>query len=51
MTETFEKQTEEIKRDIDYFKNIEFNDLASKFERDLEIINTLIQALNQKACV
>lgn len=33
----------ELEQDIQYFKNLGFDNLAKKFQRDLEIINSLAQ--------
>lgn len=41
----------EIEADINYFKNIEFTILASKFERDLELVNMLLSAFEKTAVV
>lgn len=42
MTEEQRKIVEEIERDIKYFNNLEFKDLANKFQRDLDLIMSLV---------
>lgn len=36
----------ELKRDIEYFKLLEFNVILSKFQRDLNIIEKLMQRID-----
>ena len=37
------KIIEEIKKDITYFNNMDFINIAAKFTRDLNVIETLIK--------
>ena len=39
---------EDIEKDITYFKNLGFDNLATKFERDLSEIKRLIDLTNEK---
>ena len=39
---TVEQTIKELETDINYFKNIEFEELAKKFERDLNTIKGLV---------
>lgn len=40
---------EEIEKDISYFRNLGFDTLATKFERDLSEIKRLTELANRKA--
>ena len=41
MTEEIQNVISEIEKDINYFKNIGFDNLVAKFERDLKAIKSL----------
>lgn len=49
--EKLNEKIKELESDINYFKNIEFTILASKFERDLELVNMLLSAFEKTAVV
>lgn len=42
---------EELEKDINYFKNIGFDNIAAKFERDLSEIKRLTEVTNGKSSV
>lgn len=43
MTEEVEIIVKDIEKDIVYFRNVGFNELAEKFTRDLNIIKSLAE--------
>lgn len=49
MTEQIETTIKEIEADIQYFKNLEFNILASKFQRDLDALKQVLTAVTATA--
>lgn len=44
MTEEQRKIIDEIERDITYFDKLDFKNLVSKFQRDLDLIKSLVSS-------
>ena len=44
MTEEQRKIIDEIERDITYFDKLDFKNLVSKFQRDLNLIKSLVSS-------
>lgn len=47
MTEAQHKDIELLKKDVEYFSNLEFIELSNKFNRDLNIINALLKTIEE----
>ena len=46
MTEEQLKELELLKKDIDYFRNMDFVNISKKFNRDLTLIESLLKIID-----